>query len=127
MHADIEWSRWRSGVQMRNPLVHTVCLTSIFVGHLSVAYAEKLRLDKLDRETEVYLQRGLNDADSRCLTYILEKLRKEDTKQWYISFEEPDQVGVAFGAADSDSSYSCENGQLVSYEIGEKEIIKSFK
>lgn len=87
----------------------------------------KMRLDKLDRKTEVYLQRGLNDADSRCFTYILMKLQKEDTKQWYISFEEPDQVGVAFGAADSDSNYSCENGQLVSYEIGEKYVIKSFR
>lgn len=112
---------------MRISLVHTVCLTSIFVGHLSPAYAEKMRLDKLDRATEVYLQRGLNDADSRCFTYILMKLRKEDTKQWYISFEEPDQDGVAFGAADSDSNYSCEHGQLVSYEIGEKYVIKTFR
>lgn len=100
---------------------------SLFVGHLSPAYAEKLRLDKLDRETEVYLQRGLNDADSRCFTYILKKLRKEDTKHWYISFDEPDQVGVEFGAADSDSNYSCENGQLVSHEVGEKYVIKSFR
>lgn len=112
---------------MRIPLVYTLCVMSLFVGHLSPAYAEKLRLDKLDRETEVYLQRGLNDADSRCLTYILKKLRKEDTKQWYISFDEPDQVGVEFGAADSDSNYSCENGQLVSYEIGEKYVIKDFR
>lgn len=102
-------------------------MVPLSLGVLSPASAEKMRLDKLDRKTEVYLQRGLNDADSRCLTYILKKLRKEDTKQWYISFDEQDQVGVAFGAADSDSNYSCENGQLVSYEIGEKEIIKSFQ
>ncbi len=37
----------------------------------------KMRLDKLDRKTEVYLQRGLNDADSRCFTYILMKLQKK--------------------------------------------------
>lgn len=112
---------------MRIPLVPTVCLMALFVGHLSPTYAEKMRLDKLDRKTEVYLQRGLNDADSRCFSYILMKLRKEDTRQWYISFDEPDQDGVEFGAADSDSNYSCENGRLVSYEIGEKEVIKSFR
>lgn len=112
---------------MRTPLVIAACITTIFFGHLIPAYAEKMRLDKLDRKTEIYLQRGLNGADSRCFTYILRKLRKEDTKQWYISFDEPDQDGVMFGAADSDSNYSCEHGQLVSYEIGEKHVIKSFR
>lgn len=112
---------------MGTPIVMTACMITLFCGYLTPAYAEKIRLDKLDRKTEVYLQRGLNDADSRCLTYILKKLRKEDTKQWYISFDEPDQDGVEFSAADSDSNYSCEKGQLVSYEIGEKEVIKSFR
>ncbi|WP_455153783.1 hypothetical protein [Brucella anthropi] len=102
-------------------------MVPLSLGVFSPASAEKLRLDKLDRKTEVYLQRGLNDADSRCFSYILKKLRKEDTKQWYISFEEPDQDGVEFGAANSDSNYSCEQGQLVSYEIGKKEVIKSFR
>lgn len=112
---------------MRTPIVVTACAITISFGHLIPAYAEKLRLDKLDRKTEVYLQRGLNDADSRCFGYILTELRKEDTKQWYISFDEPDQDGVTFEAADSDANYSCEHGQLISYDIGEKGVIKSFR
>ncbi len=64
---------------MKITLVLLGVVVQLFLGHLSVAYAEKMRLDKLDRKTEVYLQRGLNDADSRCFTYILKKLRKEDT------------------------------------------------
>lgn len=112
---------------MRTPLVVTACMITLFFGHPIPAYAEKMRLDKLDRKTEVYLQRGLNDVDSRCFAYILTELRKEDTKQWYISFDEPDQDGVMFGGADSDANYSCEHGQLITYEIGEKYVIKNFR
>lgn len=107
-----------------------IIVGTVICAHISIlanAHADTLRLDKLDRATEVYLQRGLRGADSQCFGYILKKLRKEGAKNWYIVFDESDQEGVTFGGADTDSNYSCKNGRLVSEEMGETTVIKKFK
>lgn len=115
----------RDGMRGLKIIAGTVICTHLAV--IANAHADTLRLDKLDRATEVYLQRGLHGADSQCFGYILKKLRKEGAKNWYIVFDEPDQEGVKFGGADTDSNYSCKNGRLVSEEMGETLVIKKFK
>ncbi|MCA9195775.1 MAG: hypothetical protein KDB03_28600 [Planctomycetales bacterium] len=57
----------------------------------SAAFAETIRVDRLDRETEVFIQRGWSWGPSDCFTTILGGIvDAKEGHQWLLTFNEDD-------------------------------------
>ncbi|MEP7452722.1 hypothetical protein [Phyllobacterium sp. SB3] len=94
---------------------------------LTAANVETVRLDKLDRATEVYIQRGLNDRDAQCYVYALKYIKKNaKPTEIYVTFDDPMESGVSFGVGESGEAYSCVNGRFESRDEGTRELIRKF-
>lgn len=91
----------------------------------TVVSAETIRLDKLDKPTRTYIQRGLEDRDYRCFEYALKYLRgKAKPKDIYVTFDDPSQGAVSFGVGESGDAYSCSNGEFSNWDAGTKTVIR---
>lgn len=100
----------------------------IAVGVFSItAEAETIRLDKLDRATEVYIQRGLEYRDTQCYLYAVKYIKKNaKPKEIYVTFDDPTEAGVSFGVGESGEAYSCLNGRFESRDEETRKLIKKF-
>lgn len=76
--------------------------------------AETIQLSRMDRKTEVYLNRGYMPNDLDCYRFILDRLEKRGIPETtvYVTYDDPTVNGIGIGLADTDESYSCENGEL---------------
>lgn len=81
---------------------------------LPFARAETIQLSRMDSETATYIQRGNQGNNVECYWFILGRLEKRgiDEKEIYVTFDDPDTDGIGIELADTDESYSCENGEL---------------
>ncbi len=94
----------------------------------TAASAETIRLDKLDKATRTYIQRGLEDRDYRCFEYALKYLLgNAKPKDIYVTFDDPSQGAVSFGVGESGDSYACSNGELANWDAGSKTVIRRFR
>ncbi|MEY9531945.1 hypothetical protein AB7M37_001709 [Sinorhizobium fredii] len=90
--------------------------------------AETLELSKIDRKTELHIQRGNTKQSVQCFAYILKdfqdrKIRKSDI---YVTFDDPNIDGIGVGIAETDENYTCEAGELRAWEAGEYRAVKRF-
>ncbi|WP_245442502.1 hypothetical protein [Rhizobium chutanense] len=120
--------------QKRNPEMTKMPLTVLLISAVSVAFvspgwADTLPLSKIDRKTEAAIRRSNAKQNVRCFDYILKdflerKIRKADI---YVTFNDPAIDGIGIGIAETDENYSCEAGELRSWEQGSYQVAKKFK
>lgn len=92
--------------------------------------AETIRYSDMDRETEVYLQRGLSWADYACLQWTLADMlwrHGVDAEKLYVTYDDPDVDGVSLEADESGFLRTCEGGVLREWDAGEATIIHEFE
>lgn len=100
-----------------------------FVSFTSSATAEATLLSEMDRETEVYIQRGNQGRDVDCYFWLLDDLRPDIAGDHviYVSFDDPEIDGIGVSLAETDVFYTCEKGQLRSWEMGEYVVVREFE
>lgn len=85
-------------------------------------------VSELDDETRVYIQRGNHGHNVECYEYVLSHVLgpKADLSQYAVTFDDPSVNGIGVGSVDSGEYYSCENGELRSWDGGESILMKRF-
>lgn len=94
-----------------------------------LAQAETIQLSRIDSETATYIQHGNQGNNVECYWFILDRLEKRGLprKDIYVTFDDPNTDGIGIGFADTDESYSCENGELRAWsEEGEYVVERRF-
>lgn len=91
-----------------------------------LAQAETIQLSRIDSETATYIQRGNQGNNVECYWFILDRLEKRGIheKDIYVTFDDPDTDGIGIGLADTDESYSCENGELRAWSEEGKYVVE---
>ncbi|OWW05418.1 hypothetical protein ATY81_00945 [Rhizobium sp. R72] len=92
------------------------------------ARADTLPLSKINRKIESHIQHSNTKKNVQCLEFILKdfqerKIRKSDI---LATFDDPNIDGIGIGIAETDENYSCEAGELRSWEANEYQVAKTF-
>lgn len=105
------------------------CIFCLQVSTAGYVRAETVQLSKMDRPTEVYIQRGNIHQNVNCYASILQDFTKRKIRksEIYVTYDDPQIDGIGIGLADADENYTCENGELRVWETGEYQVLKKFR
>lgn len=104
-------------------------LTGMLIMALQPAHGETIQLSKIGDETATYIQRGNQGNNVECYWFILDRVEKRGIpdKDVYVTFDDQKIDGIGIGFADTDESYTCENGELRAWsEEGRYVVERSF-
>lgn len=90
------------------------------------AFAETIQLSRMSRATAAYIQRGNFGNNVECYWFMLDRLEKRGVPETeiYVTFDDPETNGIGIGLADTDESYSCENGELRAWDEEGKYVVE---
>jgi hypothetical protein len=91
--------------------------------------AEAIILSEMDKETRVYIQRGNTGQNVECYFYAVKMMLQNSNAteaDVYVEFDSPDLDGIGIGAVDAGEYYTCEDGVLRAWEMGQSTGIKRF-
>lgn len=104
-------------------------LACLLIAAFQPAYGKTIQLSKIGDETADYIQRGNNGNDVECYWFMLDRLEKRGIpdEDIYVTFDDQKMDGIGIGFADTDESYTCENGELRAWsEEGKYVVERSF-
>lgn len=109
-------------------------LTKIFILALpallvsEAAPAETLPLSKINRKIESHIQTSNATKNVRCLAFILKDFqeRKIPKSRILVTFDDANIDGIGIGLDETDENYTCEAGELRSWEENEYQVAKRF-
>ena len=108
-------------------MIRTLAAVILYLTSSSVL-AETIQLSKMDDETITYIQRGNPYPTVECYNDLIETLLKRGhtERDIWVSFDEDDgdQIGVGFDG--TDEFYTCTDGELRSWDLGEYQVLKRF-
>lgn len=98
----------------------------VFAIFSSSALADTVQLSRMDDETATYIQRGNHGNNVECYWFMLDRLEKRGVPKGdiYVTFDDRGTDGIGIGFADTDESYSCENGELRVWDEEGKYIVE---
>lgn len=103
------------------------CVSALLLS--TAAQSETVRYSEMDRETEVYLQRGLSWPDYACLQWTIADMLWRygvDAEKLLITYDDPEADGVSVQADESGFVRTCESGVLREWDAGDATIIHEF-
>ena len=88
-----------------------------------------IRLDEMTEADWTAIQRGNAEAEWQCLQDALAdaKANGASPDETYVTFEDPEVQGVSVGIGESDWNYTCEEGEMRSYEGGKYDVLRSYR
>lgn len=113
---------------MRVAILLTAALLS--TGALAQDFdAITIQLDKMTKADWTAIQRGNGETEWQCLQDALAEAKKMriPASETYVTFEDPDTMGVTVSFVDTDSNYVCEEGEMRSYEVDDYQVIRSYR
>ncbi|SEH91830.1 hypothetical protein SAMN05216228_1012192 [Rhizobium tibeticum] len=90
--------------------------------------ANMLPLSKINRKIESHIQRSNTKKNVRCLAFILKDFqeRKIPKSRILVTFDDPNIDGIGIGLDETDENYTCEAGELRSWEANKYQVAKTF-
>ncbi len=90
--------------------------------------AETLALSKIDPKIDRHIQASTSKKNGRCLAFMLKDFRerKIPKSRVLITFDDPNIDGIGIALDETDEAYTCEAGELRSWEGSEYEVSKRF-
>ncbi|MBZ9792529.1 hypothetical protein K9B32_20815 [Rhizobium sp. 3T7] len=92
------------------------------------ARADTLPLSKINRKIESHIQTSNTKKNVQCLAFILKDFqeRKIPKSRILVTFDDPNIDGIGIGLDETDENYTCEAGELRSWEENEYQVAKRF-
>ncbi|MFD1725787.1 hypothetical protein [Rhizobium viscosum] len=90
--------------------------------------ADTLPLSKINRKIESRIQTGNTKKNVQCLAFILKDFqdRKIPKSRILVTFDDPNIDGIGIGLDETDEIYTCEAGELRSWEENDYQVAKTF-
>jgi len=92
------------------------------------AFCETIQLSKMDSQTSTYIIRGSIGTNVDCYFELIKSIEKRglSEKDIWVTFDDPKIDGLGVGFDGSDEYYTCENGELRSWEMGKYRVLKRY-
>jgi hypothetical protein len=90
--------------------------------------AETLSLSKVDGKIDRHIQANNTIKNGQCLAFVLNDFRerKIPKSRILITFDDPNIDGIGIALDETDEAYTCEAGELRSWEGSEFQVSKRF-
>lgn len=111
---------------MKSIRIVTLVLLALPVSE--AARADTLPLSKINHKIENHIQRSNTKKNVQCLAFILKDFqeRKIPKSRILVTFDDPNIDGIGIGLDETDENYTCEAGELRSWEENEYQVAKTF-